>query len=194
MYKIIRSSIVRVCEWLVSHDMVSGSAGNVSVRAGDHVVITPAGKRYSTLSPNDLIVLDMSGEVIEGDRRPSSETKMHLEIYRHRSDANAIVHTHSVYATVLAVLRRPIPPIIDEVTLRLGGDIRVSEYAMPGTMELAKAVVSAMEERVGALIANHGAVTCGTTLDDALDNSVLLERAAKVYVLALQAGEPVLLS
>ncbi len=191
MYKDVRFVIVRVCEWLVSHDMVAGSAGNVSVRSGDHVIITPTNKRYTTMSPNDLVVVDMSGNVIEGGRGPSSEMPLHLEIYRNRSDVCAIIHTHSIYASTLAVLRRGLPPVIDEITPRLGGDIRVSEYAMPGTRDLAKAVVSAIENRSAALIANHGAVACGKTLEEALDNAVLLERASKIYLLALRVGEPV---
>ncbi|MFW9974089.1 MAG: class II aldolase/adducin family protein, partial [Candidatus Thorarchaeota archaeon] len=124
-------------------------------------------------------------------RNPSIEKPMHLEIYQNRSDVLAIVHTHSLYASAMAILHEPLPPILDELVPKLGAGIRVSKYAMPGTKDLGKNVVEVLQDRSAALIANHGAVSCAKTLKDALFLSILLERACKIYMTAKQAGKPV---
>jgi L-ribulose-5-phosphate 4-epimerase len=193
MYEDEKRKIIDVCNKMLDMDLVIGTSGNVSTRVGDHVVITPTSLKYRTMKPEDMVVLDLDGDVLEGHRNPSVETPTHIEVYKNREDALAVVHTHSVYATALAVAGKPLPPIIDEVVPKLGGEIRVTSYAMPGTKELAKQVVAAMDMRSGVLIANHGALTCGKTLEVAFDNSVLLERACKIYLLSFQVGQPRLL-
>jgi len=188
-----KREIVDTCTKMVRLDLVIGTSGNISTRVGDHVLITPASKNYDKLKAEDVMVLDLEGNVLEGDKNPSVESPTHLAIYRARKDILAVVHTHSVHATALAVTRTPLPAVLDEVVPKLGGDVRVASYAMPGTKELARNVVAALDMRSGVLMANHGALTCGKTLDEALDKSVLLERACKIYLLSLRAGEPHLL-
>ncbi len=191
MYEKEKKELLDICLEMVKHDLVIGSSGNASIRIGDHVVISPSSVHYTEMTTDDVVVIDMEGNEIEGTRNPSVEKPMHLEIYRTRNDAQAIVHTHSLYASAMAILHEPLPPILDEFVSKLGAGIRVSKYAMPGTTQLGKNVVEVLEERSGALIANHGAVCCAKTLKDALFLSILLERVCKIYMTAKQVGKPI---
>ena len=190
LYEDVKKEILDVCLQMVENDLVIGSSGNVSVRVNDHVVITPSSVHYTEMTFEDMVVIDLNGKVLEGDRNPSVERPMHLELYNTRDDARAVVHTHSLYASAMAVLNEPLPPIIDETVPKIGSHIRVSEYAMPGTKQLGTNVRIAIEERSAALIANHGAVCIAKTLKQALFLSILLERTCKIYMLAKQAGMP----
>ncbi len=190
MYDEERQQLVDITMRMLEENLVIGSSGNASLKVGEHVVITPSSVHYVSMTKDDVVILDMDNNAVEGHRNPSVESQSHLEIYRQREDIRAIVHSHSIYATALAVLRKPLPPILDEVVPKLGGDIRVAEYAMPGTKDLAMNVVKAFEDRSAALLANHGAFCGGKTLDDALFNAILLERTCRIYMTALQAGEP----
>lgn len=190
MYKETKDELLEICAEMVRRNLVEGSAGNASARVDDHVVITPSSVRYTEMAAEDMMVIDMDGRVIEGDRNPSVESPMHLEVYKNREDARAIVHTHSIYASALTLLNRTLPPILDEIVPKLGGEIRITQYSMPGTKELGQRVVKAMDMRSAALIANHGALCCGGSLHEALDVAVLLERACRIYMIALQVGKP----
>jgi L-fuculose-phosphate aldolase len=190
MLEELKKELLETCVGMLDQDLVVGSSGNVSVREGDHVVISPSSVHYEEMNLDDVVIIDMEGTTVEGHRNPSIERPMHLEIYRSRDDASAIVHTHSVYASAMAVLGESLPPIIDEVIPKTGGEVRVSEYAMPGTKDLGVNAVKALEDRSAALLANHGAVCIGKTLRGTLRLAVLLERACKIYMLAKQAGTP----
>ncbi len=191
MYEKEKKELLDICLEMVKHDLVIGSSGNASLRVEDHVVISPSSVHYVEMTPDDVVVIDMDGNEIEGTRNPSVEKPMHLEIYKNRSDAFAVVHTHSLYASAMAILHEPLPPILDELVPKLGAGMRVSKYAMPGTQQLGKNVVEVLEDRSAALIANHGAVSCAKTLKDALFLSILLERACKIYMTAKQVGKPI---
>lgn len=175
---------------MLKEDLVIGSSGNISVKIDDHVIITPSSVHYAEMKPKDVLVIDMNGDVIEGDLNPSVEMPTHLEIYKQRDDAKAVIHSHGVYSTALAILGKSLPPILDEVVPKLGGEIRVTSYSLPGTKELAKKAAKAMEDRSAVLIANHGAVICGKTLKETLHLAILLERTCKIYILALECGKP----
>lgn len=190
MYEDTKKELLDVCMQMLKYDLVIGSAGNVSVRVNDHVVITPSSIHYTEMSSDDMVVLDMNGNVIEGNKNPSIEYKMHLELYNTRDDAKVVIHTHSLYACAMAVLNEPLPPIIDETVPKLGSEIRVSKYAMPGTKELGMNVREAMEDRSAALIGNHGAVCIAKTLKESLHLARLLERICKIYMIAKQTGTP----
>jgi L-fuculose-phosphate aldolase len=173
--------------------LVVASAGNVSRRAdARHIAITPSSIPYEVMQPEQVAIVDVeSGNVVDG--HPSYELPMHLGVYRKRSDVAAIVHTHSPFVTTLSVLRRPLPPIIDEMLLYFGGTVDVTEYAFTGTAEVGENVVAALGDRTAVILANHGNVCIGRDLAQALHVAISMESCARVYVEALRVGEPVTL-
>jgi L-fuculose-phosphate aldolase len=178
----------------VDEGFVVGSSGNLSVRAGELVAVTPSGVPLDRMTPGDCPVLDMSGHVVEGDRAPSSETPMHLALYEADEAAQAIVHTHAVFGAVVATTRTVLPAVHYNVLLFGGHDVRVAEYATYGTPQLARNVRAALAGgRQAALLANHGGVTLGADLDQAYERTRILEWLCEVYVRACGMGEPRLL-
>lgn len=169
-----------------------GTSGNLSVRLGDEVVVTPSGLDYATIAPRDLVVIDMSGNVISGTRAPSSEVPLHLATYR-CSDAQAIIHTHSKYAVAVGTITDELPAIHYTINV-LGGPVRVVPFEVFGSRELALAAAEAFADRQGILLRNHGAVTYGSDLAQALDRTIKLEWLAEVYWHACVAGTPKILS
>jgi L-fuculose-phosphate aldolase len=189
-----RRELCAVGRRAVEDGLVIGAAGNLSVRAGDLVAVSPSGVVLDRLTPEGVLVIDMTGHVVagEGGGVPSSETPMHLAIYE-STDAAAIAHTHSPYGAAVAATLTELPPI-HYYTLLLGGVVRVADYAAYGTDELAANVRAALDGRRAALMANHGGVAIGGTLAEAYDNALLLEWLCGVYVRARSIGEPRLLS
>ncbi|HSP33354.1 MAG TPA: class II aldolase/adducin family protein [Thermoanaerobaculia bacterium] len=173
--------------------LVVASAGNVSRRAGDeHIAITPTSIPYEVLAQNDITVVHLpSGRVVDSRHAPSYELPMHKVIYRSRPDVSAIVHTHAPFVTTLSVLRRPLPPIIDEMMIHFGGTVDVSDYAFTGTEDVGTNVVRALGDRTAAILANHGNVCVASTLDRAMLLAITMEWCARVYVEALRVGKPV---
>jgi len=172
-----------------------GSAGNVSLRI-DHelIAITPTSVTYDAMTADDIVIVEMeSGAPVESKHKPSYELPMHQSIYRSRADVHAIVHTHAPCITTLSVLRKPLPPVVDEMVVLFGGPIDVAEYAFSGTDQIATNAVRALHDRAGAMLANHGNVCVGRDLDHALHVALAMEAAARVYVQALAIGEPVAL-
>ncbi|WP_311931732.1 class II aldolase/adducin family protein [Microbispora sp. H11081] len=172
--------------------LVIGTSGNLSARAADLVVVTPSGVALDQLRPEDCPVLDLEGRVVDGERKPSSETPMHLALYQ-ATGARAVVHTHSVFATVVASTMTELPPVHYNALL-LGGAVRVAAYATYGTPELADNVIAAIRDRQAALMASHGAVTIGGGLEQAFEATRLLEWLCEVYVRALGVGRPSVLT
>ncbi|MFX0038616.1 MAG: NAD(P)-dependent oxidoreductase [Promethearchaeota archaeon] len=193
----LRKEIVNLCQKLLEEKHVIGSAGNVSLRVKDNdkefVLITPSNVRYDEMTPEDILTINMEGKVIEGNRNPSVEKKMHLSIYREREDVNAIIHAHSIYSTVLSALNMTIPPIFEEFVPYIGGEVLCAEYGEAGSEELAEGVLNALEERNAVLLANHGNVCCGSHLDGAYTILKYLERGAKIFYLAKLIKDPNLL-
>ncbi|WP_084958933.1 class II aldolase/adducin family protein [Thermoactinospora rubra] len=184
-----------LCEYgrrAVELGLVLGTSGNLSVRRDDLVAVTPAGLALDRLTPERCPVVDVGGHLVEGDLQPSSETPMHLAVYR-TTPARAVVHTHSTFATVVASTMRELPAIHYNV-LQLGGPVRVAPYATYGTAELAANVQAALEGRTAALMANHGAVAIGESMEEAFERARLLEWLCEVYVRASGVGTPALLT
>jgi L-fuculose-phosphate aldolase len=176
---------------------VVGTAGNVSVREGDLVAVTPSGVRYAELTPELVGVhrvggTELGGAAVEAPLAPTSELPLHLAIYRARPEAGAIVHTHSPAATALSTLVDEVPAVHYYVAM-FGGPVPVAPYATYGTQELARNVVHALHDRTGCLMGNHGAVAIGPDLATAHDKSVYLEWLCDVYLRAASAGTPRLL-
>lgn len=170
--------------------------GNLSLRdpATGLIYLTPSAMPYHTIRQEDVVVVDGEGKLVEGKRKPTVEKELHLALYRARPGINAIIHTHPVHSQVFAVLRRPIPPIMDEAAQVIGGTVQVADYALPGTRELADHVCAAMKGRVRAcLMANHGAVCVGESMEQAFKVCAVLEMTAQIYQSALTIGEPVVL-
>lgn len=190
----LRLRIVQAARRLSELGLNSGRSGNLSARVDGGFIVTPSGAAYDTLHPDDLVYLTSSGDYGGGQGKPSSEWRIHRDIYAHRPDALAVVHTHSPFATTLACVGRKIPPFHYEVAFAGGPDIRCAPYATFGTQELADSVVTALEDKGAALMANHGAVTHAATLDKALELMDVLEWACDVYGRAFAQGAPRILS
>lgn len=170
-----------------------GTSGNVSARSPEGFVITPSGRDMTGLAARDMVVMDMSGQAPEG-QKPSSEWRFHRDIYAAFPQAQAVVHAHSPFAVALACLRRDIPPFHYMVAMAGGTDIRCASYATFGTQALSDAVIAALGDRRACLMANHGLVAWGNSLDSALALAVEVEALCGQYLRACQVGEPVLLS
>ncbi|MCE2462715.1 MAG: class II aldolase/adducin family protein [Dehalococcoidia bacterium] len=188
-----RQTLWEVTGEMVKQGLVAGSSGNASLRLpgdgdGGYVLITPSGRPYRYLAPEDMVVIDMDGGPVEGDLLPSSETAMHLELYKARQDVEAIIHTHSLYASVAAVSGLEIPPIVVEMVIRVGGSVRVAEYAFPSTEELAQNAGHALGDRNAVLLRNHGMVGVGRTSWEALDLCQMVERVAQIFVYSSLLG------
>jgi L-fuculose-phosphate aldolase len=190
--QIARAQLVSYCGRLAADGLAVGAAGNMSVRIGDQVAITPSGVPYADLAPDDICVVTMSGVEIDAPEIPSSELPMHLAIYA-ATEAGAVVHTHSAEVIALSAGNDELPAIHYAIA-GLGGAVRVAGYTRFGSAGLAAAAVQAMADRRAAILQNHGAVCYGRTLPEAYDRAVLLEWLARVYRLARSYGEPRILS
>jgi L-fuculose-phosphate aldolase len=184
--------IIEAARRMNTSGMNQGRSGNVSARVEGGFLVTPTGVPYAELNPADLVFMRRDGERV-GTYTPSSEWRLHRDIYERRPEAGAIVHTHSPFATSLACLRRGIPPFHYEIAFAGGSDVRCAQYATFGTQELSHNALAALEDRWACLLANHGVVAIGRDIDDAFSMAAKVEALARLYWQALQAGEPVLL-
>ncbi len=187
-----RAALVDFCLRMQADALTVGTSGNLSVRTGDLIAITPSGVSYDELTPEAICVIDLSGNVVEAELDPSSEVPMHTSVYR-ATDAGAVVHTHPLYCTALSVLMDEVPPVHYMLAL-LGGPVRVAPYARFGSTQLAENSVTAMEGRTGVLLRNHGATTYGETLAKAYTRSIYLEWVCRLYHQARLLGDPALLT
>lgn len=186
-----RKEVLEYSRLMLTRGYTAGTGGNVSVlvREGEAIAVTPSNRDYMDLSPGDICIVDFNGALIEGTSKPSVETGMHLEIYRNRPDVNAVIHTHQVYASVLAVLSRPLPALFDEAVACMGDGVEIIPYAPSGSPELAANVAARLANRCNCyIIQNHGALCLGTSMQKAFKNVELLEKCARVYCHALATG------
>jgi L-fuculose-phosphate aldolase len=188
----LRLRLVQIARRLGVAGMNPGKSGNLSVRVGDGFLVTPSGVAYDRMGSEDLVAVAADG-THRGAHEPSSEWRLHRDVYARHPDAQAVVHTHSPFATTLACLGRSIPPFHYEVAFAGGSDIRCSSYATFGTQALSDAALDALEGRRACLLANHGAVAYGASLEAAAGLAEKVEALARLYWQALQVGEPRLL-
>lgn len=189
-----RAAIVATAQAMERAGLAPNRSGNVSCRFDGGLLITPSGVPYADMTAADIVALDLAGQVRAGTRTPSSESPFHTAIYRSRPDAEAIVHTHSPQATALACARRPIPPFHYMVALAGGPGVRCAEYATFGTQALAENALRGLEGRRAVLLANHGVIAIGATLEAAYEVAFEVENMAGQYLQMLAAGlEPVTL-
>ncbi|MFQ5626531.1 MAG: class II aldolase/adducin family protein [Methyloligellaceae bacterium] len=189
----LRQEIIDTAHAMSKESLSPGISGNVSARHGKGMLITPTGMAYDDLIPEDIVFMDEKGKTRPGSRTPSSEWRFHMAAYAARPGAQAIVHAHSRFATALACARKPIPAFHYMVAVAGGRDIPLAQYATFGTSELADAVAAALEERKACLMANHGQIACGASLEGALALARDIEALAAQYVAALQTGGPYIL-
>lgn len=182
--------VLRTGQEMERRGLVAGTSGNCSARVHDSdlVIITPSSMEYDLLLAEDMCVVDMAGEKVEGRYNPSVEVVMHLAIYEARPDVGGIVHTHQKMATAVAVSGKGIPPILEEEVFALGGGVELAEYALPGTQDLAHNAVEALGVRNACLLAHHGVVAVGPRIQDALLKAEIVERAAEIYIMSTMIG------
>jgi len=189
-----REEIVDYCRKMITSGLTKGTGGNISIynREQKLIAISPSGIDYFETEPEDIVVMDLDGKIVEGKRKPSSEYALHRIFYVKRDDIDAVVHTHSVYATVLATLRQPLPAS-SYLVAYAGLDVQCAEYASFGTLELANFTFAAMSDRYAVLMANHGLLTGGKDVMNAFNIAEQIEYCAEVYVKARAIGKPVIL-
>ena len=192
MLETLKDEVCRLNLALPANNLVVWTSGNVSVRDTEskYVVIKPSGVKFEDLKPSQMVIVDLDGTVVEGDLAASSDTASHLYIYRHMPKVNAIVHTHSNYATAFSALGKPIPPVLTAIADEFGGAIPCCGFAMIGGDDIGKAVVDAIGGSSACLLKNHGVFAVGSTGEKALKSAVMVEDIAKTVSIALQMGTP----
>ena len=185
----LRRAIIDACLEMERKGINQGTSGNISARSGEGMLITPTAMAYATMRPEDVVWMDFDGSV-HGDRKPSSEWRFHLDILRDRPDVNAVVHAHPVHCTALAILGRPIPAVHYMIAAAGGPDIPCAPYATYGTRDLADHVVAALKDRDACLMAHHGMMAVGASLERAMWLAVEVEVLAHQYSTALTIGDP----
>ena len=168
---------------LLREGLVARTWGNISIRVDDaHMLITPSGRSYEQLSPDDIVLVNYLTSKYKGTVKPSSEKELHCEIYRTRQDVHSVIHTHQMNASTVAASHREVPLLAEDMTRILGPTVRVAGYALPSTKKITKKTVRALEGRNAALMANHGAVCTGRNLDEAFMVCLTLEKACKAFI------------
>ncbi|GAA0355390.1 L-fuculose-phosphate aldolase [Alkalibacterium iburiense] len=189
-----RKDVVKYCNMMIESGLTKGTGGNISIynRKKDLVAISPSGIEYNNMTPDDVVVVDLKGNVVEGKYKPSSELGMHLIFYNRREDIDALVHTHSVYAKTLSSLRITLPAV-SYLIAYAGYDVRCAEYASFGTSELAENAYKGMLDRKAVLLANHGMLAGAKNIKNAFNIAEEIEFCAEVYYRAKSIGTPVIL-
>jgi L-fuculose-phosphate aldolase len=187
----LRTEIIRTCRRMAELGINQGTSGNVSVRFGERFLVTPSGIPYDEMEPEAIAEMAYDGSYF-GPFKPTTEWRFHREILLRRPDVNAVIHTHSMFATTVACLRKDIPAVHYYVAVAGGPTVRCAPYATYGTQQLAENAVRALEGRKACLLANHGMIVLGDTLNETLRRTVDVETLATQFVRALQTGEPVI--
>jgi len=188
----IREALLATAKQMIACGLVEGTAGNVSARLPNgNVVLTPSSVDYDTMTLDDLVVTDLEGTILEGERTPTTEKSLHLACLRKHPDIGAVMHCHALFATMFAVVRQPIPCVIEEFDVYVGGEVPVAGYRLTGSDELAEEVSGWLADRGAVLMANHGLLCVGKHPADVLKVAKLVERTAQIIWGARLLGEPV---
>ena len=186
--------VLEAAQKMLEKGLVVGTVGNVSLRlppegGRELLAITPSSRHYDSLGVDDIQVIDFEVKPVEGDLPPSAETALHIGIYQARKNINAVIHTHSVFASAISVAGLDIPAILDDQVAFLGGEIKLAKHALAGSQEQVENVLTALEDRNAMLLPNHGAVGIGRTMRDAFTACELIEKTARIHLLALSIGK-----
>jgi len=192
MLEQLREQVWRLHLELPRNNLVTWTSGNISARHPETnlVVIKPSGLRYEDLRPENMVIVDLEGNIVEGDLKPSSDTASHLYVYRHRPQVNGVVHTHSRYVTAYAANNMPIPVYLTAIADEFGGTIPCGGFALIGSEAIGKAVLEAIGDCPAVLLKNHGVFTIGKNARAAVKAAVMVEDVARTVWLALQIGQP----
>ena len=191
----LRNSVVDAAKSIFSKGLVENNEGNVSIRVGrnEEYLITPTANQYDTITEDQIVHMSFDGIPLSSGKLPSSEAKLHTAIFKSRPKVQCVIHTHSTYATILSIVRKSIPIIMEEQVIYLGGSIDVSSYGEAHTEDFGEVALKALGHKNGAILANHGVIVCGKTASNAIKNAELVEKFAKIYWGSLLVGEPHLL-
>jgi L-ribulose-5-phosphate 4-epimerase len=192
MLEKLKEQLVQLHLELPKNNLVVWTGGNVSARDAEtgFVVIKASGIRYEEICPEHMVVVDMSGQVVDGNFKPSSDTYSHLYIYKHRPDVGGVVHTHSPYATAFAAVGKPIPCVLTAIADEFGGEIPCGGFALIGDQAIGKVVVESIGTSPAVLLKNHGVFTVGASAGAAVKTAVMVEDVARTVWFALQLGHP----
>ena len=184
-YEEERVKIIEVCRHMQALDFFLGTWGNVSLRMGDHILLTPSRVDYQAMLPQDIVIIDMEGNKVEGERNPTSEKEVHRQIMLVRDDVKAIVHAHTKNAMTLSATHiREVPCMVEEMSQLMGGAIPLSSEYVPAEQhfELGKAAAAAVGDKNGVILKNHGPVSCGRELDEAVLSAKVIEKSCEIYL------------
>jgi L-fuculose-phosphate aldolase len=189
-YEDLRKQVVDAGLKMHRKGLTHGTSGNISCRvpSEEKMLITPSNISYEQIQEKDIMLVNFAGEAEETGRNPSSETPFHLMIYKNREDIGGIVHSHSVYALAVATSRKTVPVFLDEMFSEIGGELEVSEYALPGSDELASNILTKLRDKNALLLANHGTVCCGKDLEEAFWVAETVEKICRIFVLSSILG------
>ena len=185
-----REKVVLAGQQMLQRGFTEGTSGNVSMRVSDGALITPSSVPYMEITPDDVVLMDLDGNVLEGERVASVEHKVHLECYRRRTNVGAVIHSHPLVSSMFAAARVNLPAFLDEFGVYIGEEVRVADWGLSGTSEIAGQVADALGEHNAAFIASHGLVAVGRDLDHALLNTARVERAGLIFLGTKLLGGP----
>ncbi|MDK2946725.1 class II aldolase/adducin family protein [Geotoga petraea] len=184
-----RLELTNACKKIANDNLVKGTWGNFSIKVKDKIIITPSGYSYELMTPNDLVIINLEGNILEGDRVPSSEWMMHSEIYKKRKDVDIILHTHPKYSSIASVTMDEIPSLIEDSAMILGPYIKVTDYKLPGTRDLAVETVNKIGDNNAVVMRNHGLVTVGNSFNEVISAAHIVEKNIMIYIEALKLGK-----
>jgi len=195
MYEAEKKEIIKTALMLKEYRLIALSGGNVSIRTkSGHVVVTPSGMLYETMVPEDVVVIDMDGNTIEGTRKISVDTEAILYILKNMPEVNAVIHTHQVYASAVGLVEDVLPAAVTTLPNACLGSVTVAPYSSAASLEMGITSVKYLNKKRAVILKNHGVITVGSTLKEALYAAVYLEDAAKIYIMAKAIGKPSILS
>jgi L-fuculose-phosphate aldolase len=187
----LRKELIETCLKLIQSNLTHGTCGNISCKIPNEkkILITPSRIPYEIIKPEDLLIIDFEGRMIEGNCIPSVETPFHLAVYHNRPDVGAVIHTHSTYTLSASATTKKIPVFLDEIFSHIGGELEVSPYALPGSDDLADYMIQHLKGKGAVILSNHGSVCCGKKLEDAFRVATIVEKICRMYILASILGE-----
>jgi L-fuculose-phosphate aldolase len=185
-----REKVVVAGQQMLQRGFTEGTSGNVSMRVDEGALISPSSVPYMDIKTEDIVLMDLDGKVLEGERVASVEHKVHLEAYKRRPNVGAVVHSHPIVSSIFASARVNLPAFLDEFGVYIGEEVRVAEWGLSGTDEIAMQVADALGEHNAAFIASHGLVAVGRDLDHALLNTARVERAGLIFLGTKLLGGP----